>query len=361
MKQVSSESSVLGNLISKTYEQQIPIAILFELTYRCNLRCSHCYITDREEAGLPREAIEKILDQLAEEGTIFLTLSGGEIFMRQDFFQIAYYARSKGFALNLFTNGTLIDEAVANEISKLSPWKVEISIYGATPNTHDKITRIAGSWKKSLKAIKLLKERGVNVMFKALWMRENIHEVEMFLQLKEDLAVAFRATELISPCDNGYSKPLSHRLSDEQLIHLNQRLQRNSKNEMRASPSADNNKIDLSQTNLCNAGINYAVISPSGELYPCLLFPQSAGDLTKESFKEIWRNSAFLRKLRNTHLSDLKECSTCPYLFDCPRCPAMSALEEGDWLKPWREACRIARIAFKEIPYEQEKKKVSKT
>jgi radical SAM protein with 4Fe4S-binding SPASM domain len=360
LKQDATNQSILNRLLGKAMQRYIPLTILFELTYRCNLKCSHCYLANRKEAGLPQEIIEGILDQLAEEGTLFLILSGGEIFMREDFFQIARYARNKGFALELFTNGTLIDEAAADEIAELAPWRVEISIYGATKDTHDSITGISGSWEKSLKAIKLLKAREINVSFKTLWMKENIAEAESLLQLKEELDIGFRSSALISPRSDGCSVPLSHRLDDQQLIFLNQLLRRYSDTKIDEPSTADSNRMKLSQMMSCGAGICYASISPAGEIYPCNLFPHSLGNLSKESFRQIWGGSPFLKKMRETHLSDLEECSTCPLIFNCPRCSAMAALEEGDWLKPWREACRIARIASKEVAYEQEKEKVSK-
>jgi radical SAM protein with 4Fe4S-binding SPASM domain len=348
LNQALSKPPILNRLLSKALEHYIPVSILFELTYQCNLRCSHCYISNREEAGLPQEKIEHILDQLAEEGTLFLSFSGGEIFMRNDFFAIARYARRKNFALNLFTNGTLIDERIADEIAELAPQKVEISIYGATQDTHDKITCTPGSWEKSLKAIKLLKKRGVGITLKTLWMKENIHEAEAVLKLKDELDIGIRASELISPMSNGCSAPLSHRLDDQQLRFLNRLLRRYSDNKIDDSLPSDAKTADLSHWKSCGAGIYYAAISPTGELYPCVLFPHSLGNLTKKNFSKIWSTSPFLKKIRDTNLCDLKDCSSCPLIFHCPRCPAMAALEEGDWLKPWKEACRIAKIASME-------------
>jgi radical SAM protein with 4Fe4S-binding SPASM domain len=294
---------------------------------------------------LPLQIITDILDQLAEQGTLFLTLSGGEIFLREDLFQIAYYASSKNFAINLFTNGTLINEKTADAVAELSPWRVEISIYGAKKETHEGITGVEGSWEKSLNAIKLLKARGVNTTLKTLWMKENINEAEEMLQLKDTLGVAFRASELISPCSDGCTKPLRHRLDEQQIKFLNIILHNYEKKHSPPSSNIDTNKADLSHVNPCGAGINYAAISPSGELYPCVMFPQSVGNILDTGFQKIWTESAFLKKLRETHLSDLEECKNCPLIFNCPRCPAMTALEEGHWLKPWKEACRIARIA----------------
>jgi radical SAM protein with 4Fe4S-binding SPASM domain len=345
VKQAQSEELLFERLMIKANKHCIPISVLIELTYRCNLKCSHCYLAEKNMTGLPLQIIKDILDQLAEQGTLFLTFSGGEIFLREDLFQIAHYASSKNFAINLFTNGTLINEKTADAIAELSPWRVEISIYGVKKETHEAITGVEGSWEKSLTAIKLLKARGVNITLKTLWMKENINEVEEMLRLKDKLGAAFRASELISPCSDGCTKPLRHRLDEKQIIKLNTILHNYEKEHSISSSNIDTNKADLSHINPCGAGINYAAISPSAELYPCVMFPQSVGNLLETSFQKLWTESPFLKKLRATHLSDLEECKNCPLLFSCPRCPAMTALEEGDWLKSWKEACRIAKIA----------------
>jgi radical SAM protein with 4Fe4S-binding SPASM domain len=345
VKQALYEELIFEHLMRKASEHNIPISVLLELTYRCNLTCSHCYIDKKNMKELPQQVLKDIIDQLAEQGTLFLTLSGGEIFLRKDFFQIAHYASSKNFAINLFTNGTLINERTADAVAELSPWRVEISIYGAKKETHDGITGVKGSWKKSLNAIKLLKARGVSVILKVLWMKENINEAAEILRLKDNLGVGFRASELISPCSDGCTKPLRHRLDEQQIIALNKLLRNYEKEHSNSTSNIDDNKADLSQINPCGAGINYAAISPCGELYPCVMFPQSVGNIVETSFQKIWKESAFLKKLRDTHLSDLEECKNCPLIFKCPRCPAMTALEEGHFLKSWKEACRIARIA----------------
>ncbi|HOY64046.1 MAG TPA: radical SAM protein, partial [bacterium] len=122
----------------------------FELTRRCNLRCRHCYVCGGDERReMSTEQVFRALDVLADSGTLFVTFTGGEPLVRRDFFEIAERAAEKNFAVRIFTNGTLIDEAAADRIAALNPLEVGISVYGATAETHDGITMSPGSFEKS--------------------------------------------------------------------------------------------------------------------------------------------------------------------------------------------------------------------
>ena len=138
------------DLREKAIEQKIPIAVHLDLTYRCNLDCIHCYIVKQDRPELSTKEVKNILKQLAEAKTLYLTLSGGEILIREDFFEIISYARKLGFSLRLLTNGVLIDEKTADGIASLYPELVAISLYSANPETHDKITNRYGSFDKTI-------------------------------------------------------------------------------------------------------------------------------------------------------------------------------------------------------------------
>ena len=164
-------------IVKKTVDENIPFTVHFDLTYKCNLKCVHCYVTEeKEKKELSTEEVKSIIDQLREANTLYLTFSGGEIFTRKDFFEIASYAREKGFALRLLTNGTLITPKIADKIEKLNPISVRMSLYATDPAVHDAITRSKGSQRKTIKALMLLKERGVKVAINSVLMKENVGE-----------------------------------------------------------------------------------------------------------------------------------------------------------------------------------------
>ncbi|MBA7650017.1 putative mycofactocin radical SAM maturase MftC [subsurface metagenome] len=145
-------------LYEKSAQEKIPLKASFELTYQCNLRCLHCYVPRRQKTQgqktteeLSYSKVCSILDQLADLGCFHLNLTGGESLRRPDFFKILTYAKKKGFYTILLTNATLITPQVADNLADLNINQVDISLYGITPHTHEKITQIPGSFTRCLK------------------------------------------------------------------------------------------------------------------------------------------------------------------------------------------------------------------
>src|SRR5919205_905256 len=141
----SQPASVYEQLLAGNESRHRLFTAHWELTYRCNEQCSHCYLevlpANAEVPGeLTTAECFRVIDELVELGTMNLIFSGGEILARRDFFQIAEYARAKRLLLRLFTNGILITPCVADRIAALHPYAVEISLYSASPQTHDRIT-----------------------------------------------------------------------------------------------------------------------------------------------------------------------------------------------------------------------------
>lgn len=320
-------------IVKKTVDENIPFTVHFDLTYKCNLKCVHCYVVQKEREELSTEEIKSILDQLAEANTLCLTFSGGEIFTRKDFFEIAYYAREKGFALRLFTNGTLITPEIADKIKELHPLSVEMSLYGIDPPIHESITKVPGSYAKTIKAFRLLKERGLKTKVKSSLMRENIGEFKKLWAFARELKSRFIFDPTIIPQNSGNQEPLNYRLTEEDLLKFLSSHMHSSKWK----------PLKLTgEERMCGAGLNNLYISPYGEVYPCLSIRKSCGNLTKQSLSEVWQ-APILKELRATKFSDLKECSTCSLSSYCDRCPGLALLEDGDLFGPSQAACTLAR------------------
>ncbi len=315
----------------------IPVDAFFELTYNCNLSCDFCYVVkDKEREELSFEEIRRALEELKEAGALFLTLTGGEILTRDDFFEIASYARRLGFALTLFTNGTLIDKKKARLIKSLYPLEVGISIYSADSSVHDKITEISGSHESSISGLKLLKEEGVKVVLKSVLRKENVKKYPKLIALSERLGVRYNMDPIVTPRNNGSKEPLSYQVSDADLkrIYSDKRLY---PEKLRGPASPQANPF-------CGAGKTLCGISPYGDVYPCIQFPQKVGNIKKSSFKDIWNNSKELSKIRKMKPSDLKECKDCELRLWCGRCPGIAFLERGNIYGKSAVICRIARV-----------------
>ena len=166
----------MQEMSAKALKLGIPLSVQLDLTYRCNEECVHCYLDHEDHGEMTTAEIKGLLDQLAQAGVFFLTLSGGEILLRKDFFEILEYARALLFSVKLKTNAVLIREQQAERIRSLGVEAVQISIYSHRPEVHDAITKVPGSLKRSLNAIRFLKARGLKVIVANVLMLQNVQD-----------------------------------------------------------------------------------------------------------------------------------------------------------------------------------------
>ena len=166
----------------KVLERRIPIVGSFELTERCNLSCKHCYINlptnnrAARAAELTTEEICRILDEMADAGCMWLLLTGGDPFLRPDFLDIYTYTKKKGICVTVFTNGTMITPKIADYFVELPPRRIEITLYGMTEATYEAVTGLPGSYKKCIRGIELLHERGLPLRLKTIGLTINKHD-----------------------------------------------------------------------------------------------------------------------------------------------------------------------------------------
>jgi organic radical activating enzyme len=165
--------SVMQDMGARAMALGIPLSVQLDLTYRCNERCIHCYLDHEDHGEMKTAEILGLLDQLAAAGVFFLNVSGGEIFMRPDLFTIIEHARKLQFSVKLKTNGVMIREAKAQRIAKLGIEAVQISLYSHDAATHDKITKLPGSFKRTIEGAQFLRDAGVKVIFANVLMKQN--------------------------------------------------------------------------------------------------------------------------------------------------------------------------------------------
>ncbi|TFH44444.1 MAG: radical SAM protein [ANME-2 cluster archaeon] len=332
---IKPHTHLAEQVVKTCVEKCIPYAVQFELTSKCNLSCKHCFMTDDDSAELSSEEIKGIIDQLVEMGTFFLAFTVGEIFTRDDLFDIVRYANDKGFFMTFMTNATLIRPEHINEIKKLKPVKFEISLYGATAKTHDHITNVDGSFKRTVTAIEALIESGIEVLIKTPLMNLNIKEADEIAAFVEDLGAAHRMNPGIAPMQNGSLDPLQYDISNEDM-----------KAYLIDHDFDLSYLLDMDPLNRfsCKAGKAACCITPGGIVYPCVMMPIPVGDLHEKSFKEIWhlKPADELNRLRTLTSRDLTTCPTCDFTSYCVRCPGVVYLETGDLVGPSQSACRYA-------------------
>jgi MoaA/NifB/PqqE/SkfB family radical SAM enzyme len=329
-------------LVRVASRAHIPLSVLFEVTHRCNLGCEHCYLTEGP-VGRPKpradelslDEIRTILDDLAEAGTLFLTLSGGEVFMRRDFLDIVASARERGFSVTVFTTGTLLTPEVAGELAALHPLSVEVSIYSARPDVHDRVTRIPGSHARSLRALRLLKERGVVILIKSPLMSVNTDEVHELAALADDLGAGYGFDPMLTPRRDGDQAPLKLAPTTTQMrtFFADPVMAREFAQPVKCLPQAGEE--------ICGTGRRTCLISPYGDLFPCGVHPIPAGNLREKRFHEIWTGSPLLRELRTQTVADLRGGAKAAPGF---RCSALALMEDGDFLGPFRRGEAMAEL-----------------
>jgi radical SAM protein with 4Fe4S-binding SPASM domain len=338
----------------KLQENYIIYSSAMELTWRCNFNCIHCYQYPSPSAELKTEEVKDIIAQLADMGCLYLSFTGGEPLLRDDFWEIAAYAREKTFALTLQTNGFLLTPESINRIKELNFLDVDLSLLGAGPGTHDAIVGRPGSFKKVVRAIELLRERKVTTNVKVTLMRQNFSQFKEMKTLVEDLDANLVMSPLLFPIRRGKSLD-SLRIDDEQMRNYYQEMI--PFEEIKESEERASERSFL----ICQTGKTYCCINPEGKVYPCIMFPTIVGDLRKKSLKEIWHDSPLpvLERIRAMSVSDLVDCTKCDMSAKCNRCSALSFLEAGDMSFPAHESCRMAGILEEVISQWRKKESIA--
>lgn len=336
----SPEINAYDRIVSETKFNHRLLSIHWELTYRCNERCTHCYLdvmppSAKVPGELSTDECKRVIDELAELGGLTITFSGGELFLRNDIFEIATYARQKGFAVRFFTNGILVNEKMADAIKAVKPVVVEVSVYGSKAETHDEITQVPGSFDLTWEAIDLLLDRDVRCLIKMPLMKENIEQFDEVNQQANDKGIRFQYDPTIIPKHTGDPSPLKHRATDEQMLaFLKDRI----------TPDSWSLAEYDDDFRFCGIGMNSLTISPYGEIYTCIGARVSAGNVRQQSMQAIWKESTVWEETSNLTISALPVCATCELRQFCIRCHGTAAFEDGDMLGCSSTAYREARL-----------------
>ena len=280
-----------------------------------------------------------------------MTFSGGEPLCRPDIFEIMNYAKEKGLFFGLKTSGTLITEAVADRLKELGLIGVNVSLYGATPEIHERVTGEAGSYDRTIRAIELLRERKIRVGIKSTMMNCNVDEDKEIENIAKQLGASYDSDLLVLP-KVGQPGSADHiRVDDEQL-------RRFIEDRNWITNDADVKKADLEHHLICTAGRVRCAISPQGEVFPCALWRIPLGDLRQQSFGDIWYGEA-AGNIRSIKASDIQPCAKCKLVGYCNRCPGLARTENGGISGPSSENCRLAR-ALKGVRDDREKETLRK-
>lgn len=316
--------------------------VCLELTYRCNEQCQHCYVSDENKSRfgeLTLAEYQTLMDDLRRMGTLHLTLTGGDVAMREDFLDILYCAAEKKFAVSIYTNGIGFGEEALDEIARLHPRVVSFSLYSGIPEEHDAVTGVKDSFQRTLYALMRLKCAGILVNVKTSAMRPTQAGFPALVKLCRQLDVELETAFLLCATNHGCLSPTQLRLGDVAAY----------KNMIRLCtqdiPDGSSIMRDVHGP-ICGAGALSLSVDPFGEVFPCNGFHVSLGNIREISIANIWESDK-LREVYTYKFDRLgKKCTGCVWRDDCLYCAGASLAENGDVYKPILETCLIAQAAY---------------
>ncbi|MDA2927262.1 radical SAM protein, partial [Acidobacteria bacterium AH-259-G07] len=296
-----------------------------------NLRCVHCYNpTHKAKGELSTEEIYRIIDQLAKQGTFDLTFTGGEIFTRRDCFEVFAYAKAKGFSIILLTNATLITPEKADRIRALMPTSVEISIYGASPQTYERVTGVPGSFRRFIRGVELLRERKIPLVIKMPVMTLNQHEVQQAKALVEGWGIRFVYSTEIHPRVDGSLEPLRYRLAPQDVVRVNEKLVGYRQWSADGGGEKEEGCGGREGMFTCKCGKTSLAVTPYGQMNLCVALPTPKYDLRTGTVGEGWRRLVESVDGANAKPGEAYECPSCNLQGYCRQGPMDAYLETRD-------------------------------
>ena len=346
-------------LWDKIAGRRVPLDFCLEVTARCNNDCRHCYINlpageaEARQKELSLAEIADVADQAVALGALWCLVSGGEPLLRPDFSELYFTLRRKGVLVSIFTNACLVTEEHVALFKKYPPRDVEVTVYGATEETYERVTRRQGSYAAFRHGLGLLLDSGIKVRLKAMALRSNVHELpEIAAFCRERTADFFRFDPLLHLRYDGdpqrNEEIRAERLSPEEIVAIEQG------DEERAEALEKGcDKLIFPEYHgdvcdhlfHCGAGNGSFVVSYDGIFRLCadLWHPDCTFDLRQGRLTQAWEELVpRVRDLRSPNPEFLGRCRRCPIVNLCLWCPAHAHLEIGalDGFVPY--FCQVA-------------------
>lgn len=317
----------------------VPTGVHIQIADRCNHACQHCYQVQGMKGELSADEVRRVLDDLAEQGVLTVNVSGGEATLRHDLVDILAYARSRGFAVRLYTNAFLIDDAYAERLSSLGLYEVHVSVYSAAAAEHDAVTRVPGSFERTMAGIRAMRQRSMRVVVKTPVTALTSEGAPAVERLVKALGCEFRASASITPMEDGSLSTLDVAASTEHLVATG------ILRPWRPRAEAHEEREEFRATGPCGVAKTGVVVLPNGDVLPCTDTPLRIGNVLDGGFAAALRaeETALLRGLT---WADVHGCRDCDLLPACHRCHATALHEGGDYLGPYRSGCSHARARY---------------
>lgn len=355
---ISPTNGFEKHLCDKAFASETPLSGTFELLPVCNMDCRMCYIRmSREEmrrtgALLSVDEWFRIGKEAASKGCMFLLLTGGEPLLYPGFVTLYEKLRDLGIVVTVNTNGTLIDDKIAEVFQHNRPRRVNVSLYGASDEVYAELCRNPQGFSQAMRGIRLLLDKGIRVKVNFTPTPQNCNELEAVVKMTEQLGIPISTPTYMFP-------PV--RKPDGMNVHKMSRLTPVQAAQVQAdvfymachdsSDYAEQIEAVLSDMNpekrdadaeppgglLCTAGVSSFWVNWRGGLTPCGMLQNPIKSLKECSFDRAWN---FLRQ-ETKKISTAKKCFNCRFRAVCKSCGAASYAENRDFSSPSRYHCEL--------------------
>ena len=346
-------------ILSKAAKLKNPVSGVFELTPRCNFNCRMCYIKMQEDevkalgGELSINDWMAICDDAYENGMLYLLLTGGEVFLLEDFPVLYRHAYEKGIILSINSNGSLITDSHLQMLKEMPPEKINITLYGDSPEMYGKLCNNPNAYKTVTENILKLKDNGIRVSLNCSLTRLNAGALDNLIDfaLKNELPINI-ATYMFPPMRNGCSEYESIRLSAEECGKIRAYLdyRDESSRDKKKQLIADGAKIDRLNVECpesgtkCMAGRCSFWMTWQGKMSACGMFADTV-DYKIGNFDRAW--SQIVEKTNLITYPD--ECNECKYGTLCTCCAAINFAEGGAFNAVPKFFCDMTDAYIKEF------------
>lgn len=335
---LSSEmSEFTKELEERAFLEGIPFKCVFELTARCNFNCKMCYIhmNDAQIKARGRELTNEEWLRIAEEardaGTLYLNLTGGEIFARPHFRELYEKLSQMGFLIQLQSNGYLIDEKVIAWLSENPPYAIRFSLYGASNETYAAVCGVKDGFDRVSHAVDLIKQAGIPIYLVSTIVKENQNDLEAMYRFAEERKVLFTpSATVVHPVRGATADAKNHKLSLKSgELHILKKVKR------LYGPYS-------SAFGMCGSFRKSAWITWDGKMQMCTFMESPNICLQNKTFSDAWQE--LLSALET--LQKPETCQSCRYEGFCKKCPGVLSAECGAPNRVTAEFCGTAKLLY---------------
>ena len=342
---VPSGSARVEAMRFRAAAEGLPLHGTLALTHRCNLRCVHCYVLPNAkppDSELSTGDWLALAREAADAGCFSILLTGGEPLLRNDFAEIYLGIRKLGIHVMLFTNATRVDERAVATLCSAPPRLIEVTVYGASPATYERVTGRAEGHAEAMRGIALLRAAGLPVRLKTVLMQPNRHEFEALRALAAAGEPAMRYDAVIQPRFRGDTEVARLRVPPADVAELEARAIPELPRQWRAQQArqAAQPAPGPSPLYACAAGAISFYVSAEGLVQPCVSAVRHGVRYGRGGLLAAFRTCR--RNVRELRAPAGYECSTCGDRVFCGSCPPVAELEGGEEAGRCTYACALA-------------------